>query len=45
MALESPFPGAALDIDNGRDYEAMKTRFKEWREYLSHPEQPLTLSS
>ncbi|MZH05740.1 MAG: NTP transferase domain-containing protein [Nitrospinae bacterium] len=33
-ALEVPFPGAALDIDNAKDYEAMKTRFDEWQEYL-----------
>ncbi len=38
MALEVPFAGAALDIDNDRDYETMKIRFNEWREYLSHPE-------
>ena len=24
MALEVPYPGAALDIDNAKDYEAMK---------------------
>ncbi len=45
MGLEVPFPGAALDIDNDRDYEAMKIRFDEWREYLSHPENsPFSLS-
>ena len=27
MALEVPYPGAALDIDNAKDYEAIKTRF------------------
>jgi 2-C-methyl-D-erythritol 4-phosphate cytidylyltransferase len=32
--LEVPFPGAALDIDNAKDYEAMKTQFEEWQEYL-----------
>ena len=32
--LESPLPGAALDIDNDKDYEVMKIRFKEWKEYL-----------
>lgn len=37
MGLETPFPGAALDIDNNRDYEAIKSRFKEWREYLHRP--------
>lgn len=35
MGLESPLPGSALDIDNARDYEAIKLRFKEWRSYLS----------
>ncbi|GJL77112.1 MAG: hypothetical protein NPINA01_01010 [Nitrospinaceae bacterium] len=40
-SLEVPFPGAALDIDNDKDYEAMKMRFNEWREYLSHPENTL----
>ncbi|MEE3253282.1 MAG: hypothetical protein VX227_03325, partial [Nitrospinota bacterium] len=34
-ALEVPFPGAALDIDNAKDYEAMKIRFDEWRNFLS----------
>ena len=33
-ALEVPFPGAALDIDNAKDYEAMKTRFDESKKYL-----------
>ena len=32
--LEVPFPGAALDIDNAKDYEAMKTRFDEWQKFL-----------
>jgi len=45
MAMEVPFPGAALDIDNDRDYETMKARFNEWREYLSHPENSLLLHS
>jgi molybdopterin-guanine dinucleotide biosynthesis protein A len=45
MGLEVPYPGAALDIDNDRDYEAMKIRFNEWREYLSRPENsPLPIS-
>ncbi len=35
MGLESPLPGAALDIDNAQDYEAIKLRFKEWRDYLN----------
>jgi len=38
MGLEVPFPGAALDIDNDRDYETIKARFDEWREYLSRLE-------
>lgn len=41
MGLEVPFPGAALDIDNNRDYEIIKLRFKEWREYLAHHPQPI----
>jgi molybdopterin-guanine dinucleotide biosynthesis protein A len=40
MALEVPYPGAALDIDNAKDYEAMKTRFDEWWEYLRENEEP-----
>ena len=35
MGLESPFPGAALDIDNARDYKAIKLRFKEWQDTLN----------
>jgi hypothetical protein len=31
MGLEVPYPGAALDIDRDSDYEAIKTRFDEWR--------------
>jgi molybdopterin-guanine dinucleotide biosynthesis protein A len=34
MALAVPYPGAALDIDNAKDYETMKTRFDEWWKYL-----------
>ena len=34
MGLESPLPGATLDIDNDHDYEAIKFRFKDWRAYL-----------
>jgi len=34
MGLESPLPGAALDIDNARDYEAIKLRFHDWQAYL-----------
>lgn len=43
MGLEIPFPGAALDIDNYRDYETIKLRFKEWREYLERCPRPLPL--
>ena len=45
IGLETPFPGAALDIDNDRDYEAMHSRFTEWREYLLtlSPSHPLTV--
>ncbi len=32
--LEVPYPGAALDIDRDSDYEAMKTRYNEWRNRL-----------
>jgi molybdopterin-guanine dinucleotide biosynthesis protein A len=35
IGLESPLPGAALDIDNAQDYEAIKLRFKDWKAYLS----------
>lgn len=41
IGLEVPFGGAALDIDNDGDYAAMKARFNEWREYLSHLENTL----
>lgn len=34
MGLEVPFPGAALDIDNDKDYEAIKSQFKDWQGYL-----------
>lgn len=43
-ALEVPYPGAALDIDNAKDYEAMKTRFDEWCKYLQEYKEPLTLT-
>jgi molybdopterin-guanine dinucleotide biosynthesis protein A len=35
VGLESPLPGATLDIDNAQDYESIKLRFKEWRDYLN----------
>jgi GTP:adenosylcobinamide-phosphate guanylyltransferase len=34
MGLESPLPGAALDIDNAQDYEAIKLRLHDWQAYL-----------
>ncbi|PIQ99505.1 MAG: hypothetical protein COV66_11405 [Nitrospinae bacterium CG11_big_fil_rev_8_21_14_0_20_45_15] len=36
-AIEVPYPGAALDIDNQKDYEAMVHCFDEWREVLKNP--------
>ncbi len=33
--LEVPFPGAAMDIDNVKDFEAIKVQFKNWKEYLA----------
>ncbi len=36
-AMEVPYPGAALDIDNQKDYEAMIHCFDEWRETLKSP--------
>ena len=32
--LEVPFPGAALDIDNDRDFRTMDIMFDQWRDYL-----------
>ncbi|MBI5427852.1 MAG: nucleotidyltransferase family protein [Nitrospinae bacterium] len=43
VGLETPFPGAALDIDNDRDYETIKVRFKEWREYLARLDRSVPL--
>jgi len=31
--VETTLTGAALDIDNEKDYETMKIRFQFWREY------------
>jgi hypothetical protein len=31
--VETKLTGAALDIDNEKDYETMKIRFQLWREY------------
>ncbi len=44
VALEVPYPGAALDIDNSKDYEAMKTRFDEWWKYLREDKESPTLT-
>jgi molybdopterin-guanine dinucleotide biosynthesis protein A len=33
--LEVPFPGAALDIDNDKDFRTMSTMFDQWRDYLA----------
>jgi len=39
--LECPYPGAALDIDNDKDYEAMNARFDEWADLLHRSEHSL----
>ena len=41
MALDVPYPGAALDIDNAKDYDAMKYRFDEWWKYLQEYKEPV----
>ena len=33
--LEVPFPGAALDIDNDKDFRTMSIMFDQWRDYLA----------
>jgi molybdopterin-guanine dinucleotide biosynthesis protein A len=33
--LEVPFPGAALDIDNDKDFRTMGIMYDQWREYLA----------
>tara|TARA_B100000686_G_scaffold346168_1_gene432258 strand:- start:6690 stop:7679 length:990 start_codon:yes stop_codon:yes gene_type:complete len=45
--METPFPGAALDIDNDRDFEVIRTRFNEWQHYLEslNREHPLSAKS
>ena len=43
MGQEVPFPGAALDIDNEHDYQAILFRFDEWREYLEQLDRSHTL--
>ncbi len=45
MALEVPYPGAALDIDNAKDYEAMKTRFDDWQKYLQEYKDSLPITN
>ena len=34
-SLEVPYPGAALDIDNDRDYRSLSIMFDRWRSYLA----------
>ena len=43
--LEVPFPGAALDIDNSKDYDAMKIRFDEWWKYLQEDKESLPIAT
>ncbi len=43
MALQVPHPGAALDIDNAKDYDAMKLRFDEWWKHLQDHKEPLPI--
>ena len=45
VALEVPFPGAALDIDNDKDYEVICGMFQEWWDYLHQEEPSLPLQS
>ncbi len=37
-SLVVPYPGAALDIDNEPDFEAMKSQYQEWRTLLKQME-------
>jgi molybdopterin-guanine dinucleotide biosynthesis protein A len=43
--LEVPYPGAALDIDNAKDYDAMKNRFDEWWKYLQEHKESLPVAA
>ncbi len=43
MGLETPFPGAALDIDNNQDYDTISLRFREWKDYLQSLEKKFPL--
>jgi hypothetical protein len=43
--LEVPYPGAALDIDNAKDYDAMKNRFDEWWKYLQEYKESLPVAA
>ena len=45
MALQVPYPGAALDIDNAKDYDAMKIRFDEWWKYLQEDKESLPIAT
>ena len=33
--LEVPYPGAALDVDNDKDFRTMGIMFDQWRKYLA----------
>lgn len=43
--LEVPYPGAALDIDNAKDYDAMKIQFYEWLKYLQEYKESLPVAT
>ena len=43
--LEVPYPGAALDIDNAKDYDAMKIQFYEWWKYLQEYKESLPVAT
>jgi hypothetical protein len=34
--LEVPYPGAALDVDNDGDFQALEIMFDEWRAHLEN---------
>jgi len=35
QGLETPFPGATLDIDNDKDFHTIEIMFDRWRDYLA----------
>ncbi len=43
--LEVPYPGAALDIDNAKDYDVMKNRFDEWWKYIQEHKESLPVEA